>query len=108
MPLSGIIGSCGSGLLANVQTTMPNAGTISNLYVSASPAPGTGQSWTIWLEKNGANTALTCGISNTSTTCSDTVDNVTYAAGDIMALKINGSASPSSSWISFSEKLVGQ
>jgi hypothetical protein len=57
------------------------AGTFSNLhaYLSNAPSPGT---WTVALNVNGVNKALTCAMSGASLSCGDTTDTVAINAGD--------------------------
>jgi hypothetical protein len=57
---------------AGVSVLMPTSGTIDKLYVRISVAPGTGNSFTYTLMKNGVATGLTCTISDANTTASDT------------------------------------
>ena len=70
------------------------ATTVSKLVVTLGVAPGSGKSWTFTLRKNGADTGLTCTISDTATTASDLVNTVSYAVGDTLTLKIVPSGTP--------------
>lgn len=79
---------------ASAKRTMASAKTMSSLSVSCSTAPGSGQSFTYTLRKNGADTALTCAISGASaTTASDMSHSVSFAPGDELSLKVVVSAS---------------
>ena len=86
-----------------VQNIMPTAGTVKNLSVFVETAPGAGNSWVFTLRRGtpgGAtsNTAVTCTISGTSQTCSDTTDTATYAAGDLVSVAITvGAGNPTGS-----------
>lgn len=65
-----------------MEQLISSAGTMKNLYVELAVAPGVGQTITIKLRKNGADTALTVTISGTATTGSDTSNTVAVVAGD--------------------------
>ena len=80
---------------ADVSLPMPSACTARNLYVRT----GTGNvaATTITVRKNAAATALTVASSAAAnTTTSDTVNTVSFAAGDLMA--INFSATGTTAW----------
>src|SRR5438093_7901021 len=68
-------------------------GTLSNLYVTLTTAPGAGQSWVLTVDVNGTATALTCTITNTNTTCSD-ASLVSVTAGDTVDLDVSPVGSP--------------
>ncbi len=70
---------------ANVNVPLPS-GKASKLVVSLTAAPGAGGSATISIRKNGGNTALTCTVSGTATTCTDTVNSVTFNNGDLLSI----------------------
>lgn len=78
-------GVTSSGTEANASVPLP-AGTASKLVVSLTAAPGTGGSVTIRIRKNAGNTALTCTVSGTATTCTDTVNSVTFSDGDLLSI----------------------
>src|SRR5262249_10048043 len=79
---------------ADVQLPIPTDGTISNVYVTLSGAPGTGRSWT-FVVRNGANdTALTCTIQDLATSCSDLTNAAAFAAGDMFAIRVIGGGTP--------------
>lgn len=69
----------------------PFAGTIRNLYVRVSAAPGAGTSVTFTVNKNNTDTAVTCTISGTGQTASDTTHSVTVAAGDQLSIHVTTS-----------------
>lgn len=69
-----------------VQAIMPEAGNLRNLAVMVGTAPGAGTSWAFTLRVNGVDTALTCTVSNTSTTASDQSHTVAVNAGDLLTL----------------------
>jgi len=70
---------------ANVNVPLPS-GTASKLVVSLTAAPGAGGSATIRIRKNGSTTPLTCTVSGVATTCSDTVNTVTFNNGDLLSI----------------------
>jgi len=75
-----------------VETLSPAASvTAQNLAVRTTVAPGTGSSMTITLRVNGADTSLSCTVSGTGTTCSNTSATVTVAAGSRLALELSSS-----------------
>lgn len=70
------------------------SGTVSNLYVSASAAPGSTYNDAITLRVNGGNATLTCSIINSTTTCHDTThSSAVNTAGFPVDLKIVSSSS---------------
>lgn len=72
------------------------AGTFDNLYVDITAAPGIGRTRTFTVQKNSSPTSVTCSITGTGTTCSDTSNSFTVAAGDDISLaeSITGLGSP--------------
>jgi hypothetical protein len=71
------------------------SGTLHNLYVNLSAAPGTGglgpvdEKWQIDITSGGvtSGTAIACHIIGTDTSCSDTTDSFSVAAGDLVTLE---------------------
>jgi hypothetical protein len=55
-----------------------------------------GQTATLTLRKNGADTALTCTITSSSTaaTCTDFTHTVTFADGDLLSIRYNETGNP--------------
>jgi hypothetical protein len=73
--------------------------TLKAIYAEMDVAPDNGpgvDSYQFTLRKNGADTALSCTISDTNTTCNASVD-VTIAAGDLLALELTPSNAPAQS-----------
>ena len=67
------------------QWRMPLGSTCSNIYAEVATAPGAGNSWAVSLNVNGtASTAVTCTISGTGLTCSDTTGSESIAANDTL------------------------
>ena len=94
-------GSSTSTTEANANVPLPS-GTASKLVVSLTVAPGAGQSATLTIRKNGGNTALTCTLSGTATTCADTADSVTFSNGDLLSILYTETATAAASRVRFS------
>lgn len=77
---------------ADVRFRVPFACTLATLIVDVNPAPGSGQSVTATVRKNSVDTAIAVTILDTDTAESDTSDTVNFAVGDIVSLKLVGSA----------------
>jgi hypothetical protein len=90
-----------SGTESTVEIPFPHSGTVSNLQVYITTAPGGGGSWTLTVDKNGTATALQCSISGAGTTCSDS-SLVTIVAGDKIDLDVTPFGSPALTTISWS------
>lgn len=75
-------------------SVMPMPGTLKWLRVNVDIAPGAGKSWAWKIYKNGSDTGLTVTISNTDTTGSNLVDEVSVMPGDLVCLHIVGTGSP--------------
>ncbi len=88
--------TCGWDWTANVleiKQVVSTPGTLSNLLIELSAAPGVGASYTITLMKNDIATGLAVTISGTDTTGLDT-DSVAVVAGDIIYLRSTYSGAP--------------
>lgn len=89
--LAPVGGALASTTEANVTANAPAAAAISNLYVSISSAPGTGNSVAFTYRDAGSSTALTCIISGaTATTCNDVnpAHAFTPTVGDALAVQV--------------------
>jgi hypothetical protein len=82
-----------SGTEGDVEMPFPHSGTMSNLQVYLTTAPGAGNSWTLTVDVNGTATALTCTIANAATSCTDS-SLVTITAGDLIDLRVTPVGSP--------------
>jgi hypothetical protein len=96
------VGSC-SATQAPVEQVVPVSGTLRNLYVHLSAAPGVGvhETWAIIV--NNAGTFLFCDIDNLATSCSNTTISFPLSAGDTVTLEatettIGGAAPAAVSW----------
>lgn len=76
------------------QQIIPDAGTFDNLYVKLAGSPGAGKSYQFTLMVNGVASALTCTVSDTNTTASDTSNSVSVSAGDLVSLRCVPSGTP--------------
>ena len=98
-------GLCYPQSLEGCETVIPITGSISRLTVSAScnqgvppcppsnlGSPGTGETFTITLKKNGSPTTLACTISGAATTCTDSTNVVTFNQFDTVAVGIISSS----------------
>jgi hypothetical protein len=72
------------------------AGTASRLILRIGTALSGSQTATLTLRKNGADTAVTCTVPNNGTSCTDYVNSVSFADGDILSIKYNETGSPNS------------
>jgi hypothetical protein len=71
---------------------LPAGGSVTSFQGRAGSAVGgTGLVFTLF--KNGAATAATCTIPSGDTTCSDAADTVNFAAGDVVAVRIQNNSS---------------
>jgi len=66
----------------DVYWVAPCAGTITAMYAYVKTAPGTGETLTLTIRKNGSNTTNVVAIAGTSTSGNDITHTVTVAAGD--------------------------
>lgn len=78
---------------AQAAARMPRAGTLSNMRVNLTNAPGAGVSGTFTIQKNGVDTTLAVTVSDPATSSTNTTDTVSYVAGDTIAIKMVGTAS---------------
>ena len=82
------------------ETNRRNAGqpsVLSNLYVEGGGSPGAGNSYAFTVMKNGAATGLTCTMSGTGTTCSDTDKSHSVEVDDLdtFSLRVVPTSTPS-------------
>jgi len=72
--------------------TAPRSGTFRNLYINVTNSPGAGQSYVFTLRVNGADTSVTCTISDSATSCNDTTHTAAITAGQTYSIKSVSSA----------------
>jgi len=75
--------------------SMAIGGSLDNFNVRLSTAPGTGDSYTFTVRLNEANTALSCTISGSATSCSDT-GAVAVTAGQAISILVDPTNDPAS------------
>lgn len=72
---------------------VPFACTVSSLYVRSQVAPGSGQNFNYVLFKNGVGQTLGLTIADTAVSNSDLTNSVSFAAGDLISLRLIASGS---------------
>lgn len=70
-----------------IEALCPKSGTFKNLFVQTANAPAAGQTVTLTMRVNHADTSLTCTITGTGTTCNDTTHTAACTAGQTFSLK---------------------
>lgn len=88
----GFLGGWGRNNEWQVKTPTSLTGTISDMYIEAPSAPGTGESNTFTVRKNTADTNLAVALSDLNTAGNDTSDTVSVTAGDILTISATASA----------------
>jgi len=78
-------GDTTTGTEANAAVPLPG-GVAKRLVVNLTLAPGAGHSATITVRKNGANTPLTCTVTDTATTCANSANSVAFGDGDLLSI----------------------
>ena len=77
-------------------TNLPvSSGTASKLIVNVGVL-GAGNSVTLTVRKNAVDTALTCTVNAGEASCSDLVDSVSFADGDLLSVRYNEVGNPNS------------
>jgi hypothetical protein len=72
------------------------SGTLRNLIVKLSTAPGSGKSFVFTVRVNGVDSGVTVTIADTDTTARDITNSVSVSAGDYVSLKAVPSGTPTS------------
>src|SRR5437868_4986959 len=88
-PATAYVGMFGAacGTETEVQLPMPANGTVQELHATLSVAPGSGNSVTFTIRKNGSSTSVTCTISGTATSCGDSSNAIGFATGDLISMQ---------------------
>lgn len=85
-----------------IQEVLSAGGKVSNLRIYLTGSPGSGDSYTFTVRRDPAgasppvNTGITCTVSGSSTTCEDTKDSQTFAAGEAISIAASKSGNPTS------------
>jgi hypothetical protein len=70
-----------------VQEQVLFGGTVNAIRIRLNAAAGAaGTGYTFTLRKNGVDTAVTCSITGTATTCTDTAHSASFSAGDLFSI----------------------
>jgi hypothetical protein len=78
-------------------TSLPvSSGSARKLFVNVGTPLDAGASVTLTLRQNGADTALTCTVGEGESTCSNVVDEVAFADGDLLSVRYNEVGNPNS------------
>lgn len=105
VPVGG--GATGSSTESTVQTMIPGVTQISEFTAVVGTAPGSGNSWAFTWRDNATSETLTCTISGTATSCSDTTDSFTTAANDLVDIQVTPSGTPASTTVQLYAQLAG-
>ncbi|MEK7511390.1 MAG: hypothetical protein AAB582_04085 [Patescibacteria group bacterium] len=92
---------------ANAATPAAINGSVANLRVVLTTAPGAGTSYAFAFYVAGADTALTCTISDAATSCNDTTHTGSFSAGDLISWHITPTGTPAATTIRMSATLEG-
>ena len=95
----------------NISSMVPAAGTISNLYIWGSTAPGAAKTFVYTLWKNGAATSMTVTLTGAGsgagiTTGNNLSNSVAVNAGDTISLNSAPTGTPSTANVGFSMRFV--
>lgn len=85
-----------------VKSMIPTGGTISNLHIITSVAPGGATSYTIDISKNATPQSVSATISGASVSANDTSNSFSVAAGDFIALRSSPSGTPTTAFLKWS------
>lgn len=81
-------GGQASATEADVEIGAPSAATISSMFVNFDLPPGTGNSIAVTWRKNGSDQTLTCTVSGSADTCSDTTHSFAVIQDDLLDIKL--------------------
>lgn len=87
-------GSVRATAITSMETIVPTDGVIDNLYFHVSGTLGTDNTYTATLIKNGSDTALTATVTASEIIMSNTADDVSVAAGDLVFWRITPASTP--------------
>jgi hypothetical protein len=85
----------GAGVLFTTEYKwpVPRNCRVKRLYVNCGTAPGSGQTVTVTVRKNGSDGSVTAQVSGVGTTATDLTNEDSYSAGDLLSIKVVTSAS---------------
>lgn len=81
----------------DARCVMAGAGTLQNLRVKVTVAPGAGKDWTFTVMKNGSATGIVLTVADAATSGADTTNTVSYADGDTISLRAVPTGTPAAS-----------
>lgn len=68
--------------------------------------PGSSDSYAFTVRRNGADTAVTCTVSGSASSCVDTSNSVAFAADDTISIKVTPTGTPSARRMGWTGKFV--
>ena len=95
-----------NAISANGQATFTCAGLLSNLSVTISTAPGTGNDYDFTVRINGADTGLDCLINNALTTCTDVGTTLDVNPGMEINVEVNPGSGPNAASATWSASVA--
>jgi hypothetical protein len=103
LPLANGSGASGySSSNINARTPVAASGTVTTFYARVETAPGAGTSWTFVVQKNGADTTMSCTIADAATNCSDSGHQISVTEGtDDLDVKVTPASTPTTSAMQF-------
>ncbi len=87
---------------ATAAVPVPLNGTLSNLVIRLTTAPGVGESYSFNIFVNGVDTGLECNVTEAATTCDSGPVNVEVVIGDTVSLEANPTTGSSATVANFS------
>ncbi|KND51093.1 MAG: Fibronectin type III domain protein [Parcubacteria bacterium C7867-007] len=98
--------SANSSGFAGAAAPQPSSGMVKNLYVSTNVPPGGITTQTVTLYRNAVATALTCTITGTASTCSNTANTIPFLEGDLLSWQQTPVGTPAASSGNISAELT--
>ncbi len=92
----GVLGGSGNSAQVNAQLMFDDAVTVSELRLHNNASLPASQTFTVTVQKNGADTALSAQLTSASQFASDLVNQVNFGTRDLISLKIVASATTGS------------
>jgi len=104
-------GPYASQLLANehdVTVPVPMAAVIDRFYVVLSGAPGAGNTYTVTVRRNQADTRLACAVADLASACENQVDAEAFQPGDLLSIAIHPTSGPAVRRMRWGAVMTGQ